>query len=337
GGTRPPGGLAATSRAAAAERGGPDARRGAQRAAVLRARGRRSGRSSLRAGAGRRRQPGRHGAHPHRARECRPARQGPPPVAQLRSPAGADRRARARAGYGGGDDRRRPAGPSRAHRRHARSVAPRLGCRLRGARGEGGGAALQALVGVRLLPPLRPVGQHPARRRLRGLPADGSRAAQRAAGDARAQSLPARDDRMGRLHADRRAVPARRPPRGRDQVHAGQDAALLVRRDLELLAAAAAAGDPARIPDRGLRVVRGHPDHHRGALYEPVRAGHLVDHRRPAPARRDPADHGGHHRRVRGTHLRRGQAPAALRRRRAPEPARRASRSRRAGRPADPM
>ena len=63
----------------------------------------------------------------------------------------------------------------------------------------------------------------------------------RAADDDRALALPARHDRVGRLHADGRPVRARRPPRRRDEVHAAQDAALLAGRDRLLLARAAAA------------------------------------------------------------------------------------------------
>ena len=78
-----------------------------------------------------------------------------------------------------------------------------------------------------LPPPHRPR----PRRRVRRLPADGPARAQRAAGDARAQPLPARDDGLDRLHADRGAVRAPGAPRGRDQVPAAQDAAVQLRRD----------------------------------------------------------------------------------------------------------
>ncbi len=50
------------------------------------------------------------------------------------------------------------------------------------------------------------------------------------------------DDRVGRLQPDRRLLSARRPPRGRDEVHAAQDAALLPRCDRLLLPSSAAAG-----------------------------------------------------------------------------------------------
>ena len=59
-----------------------------------------------------------------------------------------------------------------------------------------------------------------ARARLGRLPADGPRAARRAARDARAQPLPARHDRLGRLHPDRGRLPARGARRRQDQVHA---------------------------------------------------------------------------------------------------------------------
>ena len=59
--------------------------------------------------------------------------------------------------------------------------------------------------------------------------------ARRAARDARAQPLPARDDRLGRLHADRGRRTSATRARRRDEVHAAQDAALRLRRDHELL------------------------------------------------------------------------------------------------------
>ena len=54
----------------------------------------------------------------------------------------------------------------------------------------------------------------------RRLPADGPPPARRAAGDAGAQPLPARDERVGGLHADRGHLRARAAQRRRDQVHA---------------------------------------------------------------------------------------------------------------------
>ena len=67
-----------------------------------------------------------------------------PPVAQLRPPGGADRRARARARRRGRDDRRRPAGPAGADPRHDRAVEPGRRRRLRGAQRARGRDALQA-------------------------------------------------------------------------------------------------------------------------------------------------------------------------------------------------
>ena len=81
------------------------------------------------------------------------------------------------------------------------------------------------------------------------------RAARRAAGDARAQPLPARDDRLGRLHPDRRALPARRRARGGEtKFTLAPDAALRLRRDHELLALPAAGRDAARLRLLGPRV-----------------------------------------------------------------------------------
>ncbi len=52
------------------------------------------------------------------------------------------------------------------------------------------------------------------------------------------------------FNADRGLLRARRAPRGRDEVHAAQDAALLARRDHVVLAPAAAAGDVRRHASR---------------------------------------------------------------------------------------
>ena len=137
--------------------------------------------------------------------------------------------------------------------------------------------------------------------------------ARRAAGDARAQPLPARDDRVGRLHADGRPLPARRALRGRDEVHAAQDAALLARRDLVVLA-----------PPLQLATLLGFVVSALAFIAIPVvivlriarllPAGLRLDHDRGPAARRHPADRDRDHRRVRRAHLRRGQAPAAVHR-----------------------
>ena len=108
----------------------------------------------------------------------------------------------------------------------ARALARGHGRRLRGAPPTRGRDALQAHDRALVLQALRR-----DRRRRRSTPNSGDfrlldRArARRAAVDARAQPLPARDDGVGRLHADGRPVRARRAPRRRDEVHAAQDAA----------------------------------------------------------------------------------------------------------------
>ena len=82
------------------------------------------------------------------------------------------------------------------------------------------------------------------------------RAARCAAVDARAQPVPARDDGVGRLHAGGGPVRPRSPIRRRDEVHALEDAALLARRDLVVLAPAAAARDAAGLHRLDARVHR---------------------------------------------------------------------------------
>ena len=249
-----------------------------------------------------------------RARRPRPARAGRPPVAQLRPPGGAHRRPRPRPRRRRRDDRRRPPGPARADPRDARALAQRRRRRLR-----------------------RPRARARARRASSSSPRAGSTASSHAspqldlqpnAGDfrlldrraldallrdARAQPLPARDDGLGRLHADRGRLRARRALRGRDQVHAAADAALLARRDLVVLARAAAgwrrcsASSSRRSPSSAIPVAIGFRI--AGQFVPGVTHGAA----RGAAARRDPADHGRDHRRVRRPHLRRGQAAAAVR------------------------
>ena len=141
--------------------------------------------------------------------------------------------------------------------------------RLRRALLAGGRDALQARDGALVLQAVREGRPDRAGGGLGRLPADGPRAARRAAGDARAQPLPARDDGVGRLHADRGGLRAQGAG-GRDgrSSRPGQDAALRLRRDHELLARAAAGRDAARLrvlaprlprdPAHGRRALRGH-------------------------------------------------------------------------------
>ena len=173
----------------------------------------------------------------------RPARARDPPVAQLRPPGGADRRARARDRGRRGDDRRRPAGPAGADPRHDRPVEPGRRRRLRGAQAARGRDRVQARDRLVVLQALRQARPGRPRAQLGRLPPARPPRAERAAGDDRALALPARDDRVDRLQPDRDLLRARRPPRRRDEVHAAQDAALLARRDRLVLAPAAAARD----------------------------------------------------------------------------------------------
>ena len=91
---------------------------------------------------------GRDGAR----RGGRPAREGRRAVAQLRPPAGADRRARARPRRRDRDARRRPAGPAGGDPGDARPLARGRRRRLRRAPGAAGGDRLQARHRARLLP-----------------------------------------------------------------------------------------------------------------------------------------------------------------------------------------
>ena len=129
----------------------------------------------------RRRLARRHRRAAARARGGRRAHQGDRAVAQLRPPGGDQRRARARPRRRRGDDRRRPAGPAGADRRDARGLAARRRRRLRRARVARGGDALQARHRALVLPRVRQARADRARARLRRLPADGPRAARRAA------------------------------------------------------------------------------------------------------------------------------------------------------------
>ena len=104
----------------------------------------------------------------------------------------------------------RPPGPARADPRAGRAVARGVGRRVRRARAARGRDALQADDRALVLPPARPRGPDRGRAERGRLPAARPARARRAARDARAQPLPARHDRVGRLHPDRRALPARR-------------------------------------------------------------------------------------------------------------------------------
>src|SRR5439155_1673883 len=105
---------------------------------------------------------------------------------------------------------------------------------------------------------------------------------------------------------------ARGAHRRRHQVPAAQDAALLLRRDHVVLERAAAVGDIPRLRVLRHRLPR-HPADRDRPLHAHVRARRAVDDPDHPAARRHPADHRGDHRRVRRPHLRRGQAPAAVR------------------------
>src|SRR3954454_3806275 len=294
------------------QRGRADARRSPDRGALPRARGRGARGRGLGARRGRRRLARRHAHRAGGDRGDRRAPAGGAPLALLWSPGGAHRRPRARARRRGGDARRRPPGPARGHPGHARPLARRLRGRVRGARGPPGRDAVQAGDGALVLPAVPAARRRRPRARVRRLPPDGPAGAARAAGHARAQPLPARDDRVGRLHAVGRAVRPRGPQCRADEVHAVADAALRLRRDHVLLQPAAAVRHAARL--LLLRSgVPGHPADDRRPLCGDLRARRADDDRHRPPAGGDPADHRGDHRRVRRAHLRRGQAPAALR------------------------
>ena len=296
-----------------------DARRGGDRQAVPRARGGGARGRPVRARDRRRRQPRRHPGRAGGARRRRPAGQGRHAVAQLRPSGGAHRRARARERRRRGDARRRPPGPARADPGDARPLARRGRRRVRGPQPAPGRDGVQARDRERVLPAVPPRGRHRPHPRVGRLPADGPPPARRAAGDARAQPLPARDERVGGLHADRGHLRARAARQRADEVHARPDAPLQLRRDHELLAPPAAVRDPARVRVLGARLPR-HPAHDRRALRGHLRARRPHHDRDRPAAGRDPADLRGDHRRVRRPHLRRGQAPAAVRRAQEGEP-----------------
>ena len=108
----------------------------------------------------------------------------------------------------------------RERRRHRRRQAPR-------ARGRDALQARHRALVLRAHGPARPGRARAQRRRL---PPLRPRAARRAAADARALALPARDELVGRLPARRRRVRPRRARRRRDEVPDRAHAALRARR-----------------------------------------------------------------------------------------------------------
>ena len=279
--------------------------------------GRGARRDPVRAGPRRRRLARRHRRSAARARRRRPAHQGHLALAQLRPPGGAQRRARARPRRRRGDDRRRPAGPAGADPGDARRVAraaPTSSTRCASSReGETRFKLATARWFYRLFAKL-------ARIELAQDSGD-FRLMDRAPLDA-LLSMPERNRFLRGMTVwvgfTQTAVTYQRDARagGSDEVHAGEDAGLRVRRDHELLARAAAGRDAARLRVLDPRLPR-HPAHGRRALRGHLLARRAHDDRDRPAARRHPADHGRDHRRVRRPDLRRGQAPAALRRARA--------------------
>src|SRR5258708_2392390 len=89
--------------------------------------------------------------------------------------------------------------------------------------------AAAADYGFVVLQTVRQAGAGRPRAELGRLPAARPAGAGRPAGDDRALALPARHDRVGRLQPDGGVLRTRRTPRGRDEVHRAQDAALLAR------------------------------------------------------------------------------------------------------------
>ena len=221
-------------RAATGLRRRPDARRGGHRDGVPRARGGGAGGRAVRARDRRRRQPRRHRGRARAAGRGGRAGEGGHAGAQLRPPGGPHRRARAHQRRRRGDDGRRPPGPARGDPGDARPLARRRGRRLRRAQPPRGGDGVQAPHGELVLPLLPLGGRHRPAAGCGRLPADGPPAARRHARHARAQPLPARDERLGRLHADRRHLRARGAQRRADQVHAAAHDPLQLRRDHQL-------------------------------------------------------------------------------------------------------
>ena len=144
----------------------------------------------------------------------------------------------------------------------------------------------------------------------------------RARSDARAQSLRARHGRVGRVPAVRGGVRARRPLRGRHEVHGVAHDPARARRDHELLRPAAAPRHRARCGrHHALLRVRfvDHPrEHHRPVGRQPrlavAHGGRALPRRRAVALRRRA-------RRVRGTGVPGDEGPSALRREHRDRPA----------------
>src|SRR5947209_20262772 len=125
-----------------------------------------------------------------------------------------------------------------------------------GTRAPRGRVLLQARYRALVLQAVRPAHPGPAPAQLGRLQAPRSPASERAALDARAQPVPAWDDRLGGLQAGRGPLPAGPSVCGRDEIHAPEDAALLAGRDLLVLTSPAPARDAAGIPRVHARVNR---------------------------------------------------------------------------------
>ena len=108
---------------------------------------------------------------------------------------------------------------------HARPLARRLRRRLRGPRAARRRVALQARHRALVLLAVRPARPGRAPAQLGRLPAARPPGPRRAAVDARAQPVPARHDRVGRLPAGRGPVQPRSALRRQDEVHDPEDAA----------------------------------------------------------------------------------------------------------------
>ena len=207
----------------------------------------------------------------------------PAPLAALRPPDGADRRARPRARRRGGDDRRRPPGSARAHPRAGRALARGRGHRDRQAPRARGRDALQARDRALVLLAHGPARAGRPRAQRRRLPPLRPRPARRAPAPARALALPARHELLGRLPARRRRVRPRRSLGRRDEVPARPHAALRPRRHHVVLELPAPARGARRLRLRALGAARP-AAHDRGALLRHLRA------RRPLAAVRGAAD-----------------------------------------------
>ena len=190
-------------------------------------------------------------------------------VTQLRTPGGDHRRARPRHRQRRGDARLRPPGPTKPDPellerwRRARTSSTRCAASRDGeSRFKLGTAGLFYRL-FRSLASVEPRAQH------RRLPAARPPGAGRAAVDARALALPARDEHLGRFHPGLGRLRPRRPLRGQDEVHARPHAALLARRDRIVLLPAAAARHGARLRDLRRRLHRD-PGRDRAQAHRPL-------------------------------------------------------------------